>query len=258
MQPNPLSPSFQTSTPPRRSGPHRGLIISLIAGVLVLVLIGLVAFRYTGPTRTVQNYVNDLMVNFNAGAAYQQLCSDVQPKISIAQLQSFINASRKLDTSYDATGVTYTLVDENFFGDAHVRVGGTISVTADGHKQSYPMSGIGPLLILHSAGIGWCIGGAAIPDGDPISWSGGTGRLRLVGFKCYWAEIAEARMPTLTVVKDLNVRKDRAACLKVCLKVPFIQAFYFETCPETLHERIVIAVAGAAHTEIMPCPRKRA
>jgi hypothetical protein len=62
----------------------------------------------------------------------------------------------------------------------------------------------------------------------PISWSGRTDRMRLIGFKGDRTEIAQAGMATLTVVKDLNVVKDRAPRLQVRLEALHIQAFYFE------------------------------
>lgn len=89
-------------------------------------------------------------------------------------------------------------------------------------------------------------------DGDPISWSVRTDRLRLGGFKCDRAEIAQTGMPMLTVGKDLTGVTDRTPHLNVRLEALLIQAPSFATCPKALHERVVITVASAAHTQLNP------
>jgi hypothetical protein len=160
MQPyptNPISTYSQPGPSPRRSGPNRGLIIGLVAGVIVLALIGLSIFHYTGPTRTVQGFLNDFFVSSNASDAYHQLCPDTQAKVSMNDIQTTLDGVKAVGTAIDISGVTYSLVDENFFGDAHVRVGGTIAVTINGQRQTTPVTGLNNLVTLHTAGLGWCI-----------------------------------------------------------------------------------------------------
>ena len=154
---NPFPTYSQLGPPPRRSGSNRGLIIGLAAGVIVLVLIGLSVFHYTGPTRTVQGFLNDFFVSSNAIDAYHQLCPDTQAKVSINDIQTAVDGVKAVGTTIDISGVTYSLVDENFFGDAHVLVGGNISVTINGQKQTAPVTGLNNQVTLHSAGLGWCI-----------------------------------------------------------------------------------------------------
>ena len=150
----PVSYLTQTGTPAPRSGRNRGLIIG---GVIALGLVALSIFHYTGPTRTVQSFMNDFFVSGNADDAHRQLCSDTQAKVTVSQMQDAIHLIKTLGTSVDISGLTYTLADENFFGDAHVRIGGTLSLTIGGQKQSIPLTGLSSLVTLHSSGLGWCI-----------------------------------------------------------------------------------------------------
>lgn len=160
MQADPQYPATdlsQPGTPPSRSGPNRGLIFGLIGGVLVLALLGAAGFHYIGPTRTVKSFFDDYFVSLNASNAYHQLCSDTQTKVSVDDLQTAINLFKSTGSSVDTSGLTYSLVDESFFGDAHVRLGGKLTITVAGQKQSEPITGDNTLITLHSAGLGWCI-----------------------------------------------------------------------------------------------------
>jgi len=194
MEQEPTDAIFSFSQIPtslRRFKPNRGLIIGLSVVVLVIALIGLAAYHNTDPTRTVQRFDNDIFISANARDAYNQLCPDSQAQLPVQAIQSLINLGKSEGISYDISGQTYSLVDEHFFGDAHVRIGGTITVTINGTKHTTP-AGSSSIITLHSAGFGWCMESPltskppptptptsfqrshfsefTIPDPDPFAW----------------------------------------------------------------------------------------
>ena len=126
---------------------------------MVLVLIALAVVRYTGPTATVQGYVNDFFTTPNASDAYSRLCADAQAKTSVHILQTTINSLKSSQATFNLSGVTYTLVSNNFLNDAQVRLGGKLSVTIAGNTQLVPVANgtANAPIQLHSSGLGWCI-----------------------------------------------------------------------------------------------------
>lgn len=144
---------------PPKTGMSRSTINGLVAGGVVLLLIILAVVHYNGPTGTVQGYYNDLFISGNASDAYGRLCADAQAQTSVSKIQAGINALKTGGTSYDISGLTYSTVDENFFGIAHVRLGGSFTVTLAGKTQTLPVtsSNANPDLILQSSGLGWCL-----------------------------------------------------------------------------------------------------
>jgi hypothetical protein len=154
MQPQQTIPY---NPPPRRSTGRRWLLIGGITALIVVILGGLAIYHYTGPTRTVQRYFEDIVKTFNASDAYASLCPAQQSQTSVSQIQNAIDLEKSVETkgSFDFSGVTYTLADENFFGDAHVRLGGSYSVNVLGVKQKFPIGS--QQIKVHSNGLGWCV-----------------------------------------------------------------------------------------------------
>lgn len=157
-QSEPRFPSSPTA-PVRRTRPVRAvLIIGLI--VVVLVMAGAGAFwHYTGPTRTSQAFIEDILVHFDGKGAYDQLCSDAQAKVPVSQLGRIATQAKALGAVWDLSRVTYTLVDEEFFGIAHVRFGGSAKVTLAGQTQTQNLdqTSSSSVFTLRSAGLGWCL-----------------------------------------------------------------------------------------------------
>jgi hypothetical protein len=144
--------------PTNTTQPKRGLIVGIVAAVLVVAVVAVGLIHYFGPTGTVSGFLNDIYIAHNASSAYSRLCSDAQAQLSESQLQSEIDALNSAGVVYDLSGVTYTLVDENFFGLAHVRLGGIIAATVNGQRQSVPITGASnAIATLQSSGFGWCI-----------------------------------------------------------------------------------------------------
>ena len=160
MQPDPddsTTDMLQTMPPSRASRLKRGIIIGLIPGVIVLAVFLLAIIHYTGPTRTLQSFEKSLLVDANAGATYQQLCSDIRATSSVEQIQLLLNASKAAGYSYDLSGLTYSLVDEDFFAVAHVRLGGVVTEALNGQKHPIPITGNDSIITLRSSGLGWCV-----------------------------------------------------------------------------------------------------
>lgn len=133
------------------------LVVALIAGILVLL--GASAFlHYSGPTRTSQAFVEDVLSHFDGHGAYGLLCDDAKAKLSEDQLQQAINLTKSVGGSWDLSQVTYTLVDEAFFGTAHVRMGGNATVSVAGQSQTVKFNQPGSdTFTLRSSGVGWCL-----------------------------------------------------------------------------------------------------
>lgn len=157
-QPEPQLPSSPTA-PARRTRPLRAvLIIGLIA--VVLVLLGGGAFwHYTGPTRTAQTFIEDILVHFDGKGAYDQLCSDAQAKAPVSRFEQVATQAKALGAVWDLSRVTYSLVDEEFFGTAHVRLGGSLKLTAAGQTQTQNLdqTSASSVFMLRSTGLGWCL-----------------------------------------------------------------------------------------------------
>lgn len=54
-------------------------------------------------------------------------------------------------------------------------------------------------------------------------------------------------MPPLTVIEDLDVLRDLSPSLLPCRISPLVDQLIFQCPPETLHRRVVIAIALPAH-----------
>ena len=65
--------------------------------------------------------------------------------------------------------------------------------------------------------------------------------------KCRRRAIPEPRMPPLTVIEELNVLRDLAPRLLPRIISPMMHQLIFQCPPETLHRRVVIAIALPAH-----------
>lgn len=170
----PSAPYPQTVSYPPSAGyppagtPRRGVsgrTILLIVSAVVVVAIAVVGYlRYSGPVRTVQNYLNAETIQFDALAANNSLCASLRATPAVlSQEQQSLN-SQKAKFSYDLSGVTYQLVDEQFFGNlAHVRLAGSATQRdlSTGQTTTQSVSGNGNsngvLLTLHSDGLGWCL-----------------------------------------------------------------------------------------------------
>lgn len=144
-------------TPPRRS--RAGLIIGLVAGVLVIAVVAVGLIHYFGPTNTVQTFFHDAYVTYDGQGVYNLLCSDAQAQVGESQIETALAAFQaKSAGSYNIANLTYTLVNEDFFGEANVRVGGSLTGTFQG--QPITLSFINPTtstLTLRSTGLGWCL-----------------------------------------------------------------------------------------------------
>ena len=135
-------------------GGNRGRTIAIIAVVLLVVLAGLGFLRHNGPVDTVKGYLNDLLVNFNAQAAANRICSDSAEKIGdVATLQHQLDQI-KGTLKFDLSGLTYSVTNMNFVSDATVHVDGTAKTTVAGQSQSAPAKAD---VKLKSSGLGWCI-----------------------------------------------------------------------------------------------------
>jgi hypothetical protein len=157
----PSQQPYGYGTPPAtaKAGLSSNAIRGLVAGGVALLLIILAVVHYNGPTATVQGYINDIFVSGNASDAFSRLCPSNQAKTSVSQIQRSIDTIRTGGLSYDTSGLTYTLIDENFFGTAHVRLGGTIAITFQGQTRSGPLNSnsSNSQVALQSSGLGWCI-----------------------------------------------------------------------------------------------------
>ncbi|MGE5334969.1 MAG: hypothetical protein ACM3N4_09750 [Nitrososphaerota archaeon] len=153
----PQLPSSPTAPARRTHWLRAVLIIGLIA--VILVLLGGGAFlHYTGPARTSQAFIEDFLVHYDGKGAYDQLCSDAQAKTPVSRFEQVATQAKALGAVWDLSRVTYSLVDEEFFGTAHVRVGGSATVTAAGQTQTVNFTqSTSQTFTLRSIGLGWCL-----------------------------------------------------------------------------------------------------
>lgn len=77
----------------------------------------------------------------------------------------------------------------------------------------------------------------------------GAGTLLVLG----GAEIAQRRMPLLTVVPDFDVREDRPARRRTCRKRT-IRTLGFQGAPEAFLHGVVVAAPHRAHADVHLSP----
>jgi hypothetical protein len=147
-------------TRPTRPSPQRlrqrTVMLCLMAGAVVVVLSSLAIIRYTSPSATVRSYLTDLLVNHDAKSGYALLCASTQAQTPLSQVQIVVDENKALAPIH-LGGLSYTLVDENFFGDAHVRVSGAITYSLNGSTQKTPISIVSKPITLHTSGLEWCL-----------------------------------------------------------------------------------------------------
>lgn len=157
------SPQQFSTESTRPSGGRRkrriGCIIGLVVFVLLLALVGGISvFHYLGPTRTVQAFLDASIVHYDGSSSYALLCPEAQAKVAESQWQSALDTAKSTESAWDISKVTYTLVDEDFFGPAHVRLGGSATATVNGQLETSTFNlPDKDLLTLHSTGLGWCL-----------------------------------------------------------------------------------------------------
>lgn len=64
--------------------------------------------------------------------------------------------------------------------------------------------------------------------------------------------IPEPRMPSLTVIEELDVLRNLVSSLFTSLEMPVMHQFVLQRPPKTFHRRIVVAVASPTHGGIRP------
>lgn len=163
-------PSAPTAAAARKGGGGKrvGAIIAILLALLLLAGGTLGFIHYTGPTRTAQTFVEDVLVHYDAQSAYNLLCADSQAKVSLNQLQTLLSSLKSLGATYDLSQVTYTLVDEEFLGTAHVRLGGKAVAKVGGQSQAVDFGqSQNSTTTLRSAGLGWCLAENALTPTGP-------------------------------------------------------------------------------------------
>ncbi len=142
----------------RLTTPRTGLILRIVGGVLIVAAIWGSLVHYFGPTSTVQSFMYATLVTADGHATYSMLCPQVQAKVTQAQVQAYLDTFKVPPPDALATSdLTYTLANENFFGDAHVRVTGDAYVDT---RAKYLVAYDDParnLLTLQASGLGWCL-----------------------------------------------------------------------------------------------------
>ncbi len=143
-------------TPTRQRWRPRIVMVYALIGALVIVLSSLAIVHYSGPPATVRTYLSDLLEKQDAKSGYGMLCNSTRSQISLDQVQAIVDENRALAPIHLA-GLTYTLLDENFFGDAHVRVSGKITFSFNGNIQNTPIPAAAKPITVRTAGLGWCL-----------------------------------------------------------------------------------------------------
>jgi hypothetical protein len=148
---------------PKKGGAGRIIAVVLVLVVAAVAVLGYL--HYNGPIDTVKGYFNNTFVTFDGTAAYNSICSDAKDRpTSVAAMQQEIDQAKAVGT-FDISKITYSLASENFFSDASVKLGGTITVktTAGGQvgPTSLPVSGT---FGLKSTGFGWCLESGQVND----------------------------------------------------------------------------------------------
>lgn len=150
--------SSATAPPARKRKSRAGLIVGLVVVALLIAVAGVAVLHYFGPVSTVQAFFKASLVSYDGQSAYATLCPEAQAKLSESQLQATLDRAKSIESPWNLANVTYTLVDENLFGDAHVRIGGSATATVNGQLQTFNFNlPDKDIFTLHSAGLGWCL-----------------------------------------------------------------------------------------------------
>jgi hypothetical protein len=141
----------------------KGLLIDLLIPLILLAGWGAVA-HYLGPEGAAQSFVDASYRTFDAYSAYSALCPEAQASMTQSRLQTDLDQRRAAFGPANIAGVRFTIVDSNFFAEAHVLVDGaaTIGDIATGQVIAFgdPTSDV---LTLHASGIGWCLMATNLP-----------------------------------------------------------------------------------------------
>jgi hypothetical protein len=143
----------------RLATPRIGLILRVVAGCLIIAAIWGSYVHYTGPTSTLEAFMQASLVADDGHTAYSFLCPEAQAKVTQSQVQAYLDTFKVDPALANASigALTYTMVDENFFREAHVRVSGDATVDDRAKNVVAFDDPTKNLLTLQSAGIGWCL-----------------------------------------------------------------------------------------------------
>jgi hypothetical protein len=141
----------------RLATPQLGLILRVVAGLVIIGAIWGSLVHYFGPTSTVQAFMQASLVSADGHTTYSMLCPQAQAKVTQSQVQAYLDTFKVAPQLASNLDLTYTLVDENVFGDAHVRVTGGAFVDERAKNVVAFDDPAKNLLTLQTSGLGWCL-----------------------------------------------------------------------------------------------------
>src|ERR1039457_5326849 len=99
----------------------------------------------------------------------------------------------------------------------------------------------------------------SLPDGElaPVTWTPGLScqSLRVSAFKFHRAEIAERRMAPTAVIEQFEVFENGGARLGAGPPLNLVDEVDLQACKEAFGDRVVPAIAAAAHAAANPVLR---
>lgn len=158
--------SSTPSAPKKLLRRKRRLIILSIVGVIVIVLAGLETQRLTqDPSAFVRNLYIEVMIHHNLdilGTVDESstLCRADNRGQGLSMNYSYPAVEGPGDDHYDLSQVTFTTVDKQFMGTAHVQIGGSVTITDSIRTYTRRVGTQFPqnlLITLQQSWSGWCI-----------------------------------------------------------------------------------------------------
>lgn len=147
------TPGYAPPSTTRRRNPI--LLLSIVAGVVVLALIIGVVVRYNGPASVSHTFVQNVF-DSNASAALQQVCSGADATKLRQELSALVALGASGDrVTANTSNLTFTITSESL-SSAAVSFSGKVTAHSSitGRTQTTPSSGT---LALDANGLWWCV-----------------------------------------------------------------------------------------------------